>query len=267
MDAAVVADFSQREYRRMLDLAVAVLESKDPESMWHVVGQEVLEILHATTTIFVELRWRERTGRAEGWAPEWVGGTPLADLVGRRMQQEHPLFLYTSSGQRAPITVDEVADRSAWLRSDCYNEAHEIFGTTRQMALPLPTTREVVRGFIMGRPGQNFSAREVALAAGIQPLLHGVDSHLREIRRLHRTHGTDRAELDPQHRAAEVGITPRELTVLALLAQGLTAAAIARRLGISASTVNTHLERIYRKLGATDRLTTVLVARDLGLCR
>jgi DNA-binding CsgD family transcriptional regulator len=60
-------------------------------------------------------------------------------------------------------------------------------------------------------------------------------------------------------------LTPRELSVLELLAEALTAATIARRLGISAGTVQKHLTRLYRKLGTGDRLATVLRARELGL--
>ena len=60
-------------------------------------------------------------------------------------------------------------------------------------------------------------------------------------------------------------LTPRERTVLRHLTAGLTARAIARRLEISTSTVNKHLESIYRKLGTADRLTTALVACRCGL--
>jgi len=60
-------------------------------------------------------------------------------------------------------------------------------------------------------------------------------------------------------------LTQRELTVLALLAEGLTADAIARRLDISPRTVHRHLQHLYRKLGTTDRLATVLRAKALGL--
>ncbi|BEL03207.1 LuxR family transcriptional regulator [Actinoplanes sichuanensis] len=65
--------------------------------------------------------------------------------------------------------------------------------------------------------------------------------------------------------AKTYGITVRESDVLALLAESLTAAAIARRLGISAGTVHKHLAALYRKLGTGDRLATVLRARALGL--
>jgi len=68
-----------------------------------------------------------------------------------------------------------------------------------------------------------------------------------------------------QDRPDGYGLPPRESAVLGLLADNLTAAAIARNLAISISTVNTHLEHVYRKLGTNNRLTTVLLAREAGL--
>ncbi|BFU47834.1 response regulator transcription factor [Krasilnikovia sp. MM14-A1004] len=64
---------------------------------------------------------------------------------------------------------------------------------------------------------------------------------------------------------AAVSLTAREVTVLTLLAEGMTAQAISRRLGIRVATVSKHQENLYRKLGTRDRLNTVLLARDLGL--
>lgn len=62
-------------------------------------------------------------------------------------------------------------------------------------------------------------------------------------------------------------LTRRQHQVLALLARGLTAAAIARRLCLSPRTVAKYQEQTYRKLGTSDRLTTVLRAQRLGLLR
>lgn len=50
------------------------------------------------------------------------------------------------------------------------------------------------------------------------------------------------------------GLTDRELQVLALVAQGEPVASIGHRLGISTATVKSHLNRIYRKIGARNRL-------------
>lgn len=59
--------------------------------------------------------------------------------------------------------------------------------------------------------------------------------------------------------------TPREREVLELLSQGLSARAIARRLGISERTVNTHIGHVYRKLGVNNRVDAVLAGLKLGL--
>lgn len=62
-----------------------------------------------------------------------------------------------------------------------------------------------------------------------------------------------------------MSLTPRELTVLALLADALTAGQIGRRLGISTRTVNKHVENMFRKLGTSDRLAAVMQARADGI--
>ena len=61
-----------------------------------------------------------------------------------------------------------------------------------------------------------------------------------------------------------VPITDREQAVLGLMADGLIATAIARRLGISPRTVSKHIENIYRKLGTHDRTSAVLRGQAMG---
>jgi PAS domain S-box-containing protein len=60
-------------------------------------------------------------------------------------------------------------------------------------------------------------------------------------------------------------LTPRELEVLALAAQGLSAREISRRLTVSPSTVKTHFEHIYAKLGTPDRAAAIAKAMRTGL--
>jgi DNA-binding CsgD family transcriptional regulator len=57
-------------------------------------------------------------------------------------------------------------------------------------------------------------------------------------------------------------LTPRELEVLATLAEGLTNKAIARRLDISLHTVKFHVESLFRKLGARTRTEAVAKAAE-----
>jgi two-component system nitrate/nitrite response regulator NarL len=60
-------------------------------------------------------------------------------------------------------------------------------------------------------------------------------------------------------------LTPRELEILALAAQGSSTPQIAGHLHLSAATVKTHLQNTYDKLGVTDRTAAVAVAMRRGL--
>ena len=66
-------------------------------------------------------------------------------------------------------------------------------------------------------------------------------------------------------RAASFDLTRREREVLALLADGLDAKAIARSLVISPKTVATHIQRILAKLGVHNRTQAVALAHREGL--
>jgi DNA-binding NarL/FixJ family response regulator len=56
----------------------------------------------------------------------------------------------------------------------------------------------------------------------------------------------------------------REVEVLRRLARGMVYKQIAGELGLSTSTVRTHLHNVYRKLGAMDRAQAVLIATERG---
>lgn len=68
-----------------------------------------------------------------------------------------------------------------------------------------------------------------------------------------------------QRDEAAAALSPREVEVLRLVSEGRTNAAIGRRLHISATTVKTHLMRVYDKLGVGDRAAAVSQAIRRGL--
>jgi DNA-binding NarL/FixJ family response regulator len=65
--------------------------------------------------------------------------------------------------------------------------------------------------------------------------------------------------------AREAGLTPRELDVIPLIADGMMNKEIATRLGVSEQTVRNHLSNIYRKLNAKNRTQMAAEARRRGL--
>ncbi|HTD54280.1 MAG TPA: LuxR C-terminal-related transcriptional regulator [Silvibacterium sp.] len=62
-----------------------------------------------------------------------------------------------------------------------------------------------------------------------------------------------------------LGITARELEILALIARGLSNREIATHLFVSEDTVKTHCARVFDKLGAARRTQAVQRGKELGL--
>jgi DNA-binding CsgD family transcriptional regulator len=246
----------------MLDLAAAVMDTAAPESPWPLVADELARALGGTMVLLSDVNGP--TATVQAWAPEWIGSLPLNTLLRKGLDGGHPLpEHYARTGDQRPLAVTDVAEMSEWRRTEAYAILRETVGVVRHIAIPLPT-REIgwFRTFVVHRDGGDFDDRERSYVQRLQPLLVSVD---RFVRQLAEWVESVREEEKPQECAAEAGLTPREIAVLSLLADGMTAEAIGRRLGISNRTVHKHTENLYRKLSATDRLMAVLRAQSLGL--
>lgn len=68
-----------------------------------------------------------------------------------------------------------------------------------------------------------------------------------------------------QARADELTLTPREIEVLGLMAEGLSNKEMAGRLFVSENTVKTHCSRAFDKLGASRRTQAVQAGKQAGL--
>jgi DNA-binding CsgD family transcriptional regulator len=97
-------------------------------------------------------------------------------------------------------------------------------------------------------------------ALGARTLAHGVAESLRAL-------GAERIDRGPRARtrANPAQLTPRQLEILELVADGLGNAEIATRLVISPKTVDHHVSAILAKLGMPNRTAAAAAAKRLGL--
>jgi NarL family two-component system response regulator LiaR len=66
-------------------------------------------------------------------------------------------------------------------------------------------------------------------------------------------------------RVESLGVTPRELEILELIASGLSNREIADKIFVSENTVKTHSSRLFDKLGARRRTQAVQLGKQAGL--
>jgi DNA-binding CsgD family transcriptional regulator len=112
-------------------------------------------------------------------------------------------------------------------------------------------------------PARLRAAHATAERLGAAPLLHAIEALAKAAR----------VDLAPQpgptptsrSSAAELGLTPREIDVLELLAEGCTNRQISERLFISPKTTSIHVSRILAKLNAENRVRAAATAHRLGL--
>lgn len=131
-------------------------------------------------------------------------------------------------------------------------------------------------GYVLkGAPTNRIMNAICRVLAGESPLDQELALHV-----IHRLASEARPQpADPEHRAGPPpdpeaperpdalphSLTERELEVLRMLARGQTNQQIAKRLVVSSLTVKTHVQRIIRKLGVSDRTQAAVRAAELGL--
>jgi DNA-binding CsgD family transcriptional regulator len=162
---------------------------------------------------------------------------------------------YTRNVQdRTPRRMSDIVAPRQWREMEEFRALRDGMQFCQLSIIPPAPWR--YRGWVICRGQHDFNDSDVDIATGIAPVMATLGplyERLEAWRPL------------AESRTNTPGITARELIVLDLLADGLTASAIGRQLRISYRTVEKHLEHIYRKLGCKDRLIAVTLARELGI--
>jgi DNA-binding CsgD family transcriptional regulator len=259
-----------------------------------VAGSSLQRIFRGSEVMFVSedagvakrRRFRVEGERVPSWRPQVLG----------EVISEHPMI--RSYGVRGssltPRRMSDILSQRAFERTRTYQQLFRPTGMRYQMTI---ATREISRRrgrtWVLHRDGRDFSDAELDTARRLHDLLVLLDNAAQRLAG-HGLSSSAKVErgpaVDPSGRAldllddcgqgkAAAGVamspglaaterhvlTEREVQVLSLVADGLTAGAIGRVLGISSRTVSKHLDHAYGKLGSRGRLLAVRRAGTLGL--
>lgn len=240
----------------MLALSYQLTELPDRDAYLQAASACLGELLPGDDTFWLEVDFGQKTATTRR------GKNAVVDPdLGRLLVEahDHPAIQSYLADPRdlTPRRLSDVAAPREW-RGTC---AHELLSEPmgrHQLSLLVRLAAPCQGyGWTVGRSGSDFTDAELDLARALLPLLTTLD-RLYE----HRPGTPDPVSEQARERAL---LTPREVEVLSLVAEGLTAVAIGHRHRISSGTVRKHLQNSYEKLGCHDRLLAVQEARRRGV--
>jgi len=207
------------------------------------------------------------------------GPTRVMIVEDHRVVAEGLAALIDSQGDLKVVgqagTVAECADRAAEVRPDVVLLDFRLpDGTGADAASGIREVRPDAKMIFLTREDSD-AARFAAVQSGASAFVHKsraaseVVAAIRDVARgmmliTPRTIATllaKRRAIDAQLER----LTPREKEVLRLLAEGLSSRSVAAELGISYTTVRTHIRSLGSKLGVHSKLEAIVKARELGL--
>jgi DNA-binding CsgD family transcriptional regulator len=241
-----------RSYEQWLEFVRELLNHPSPEFPHTQVQLQ----LSRTLDTIVSWNWEDPDGSDGFELSHPVDGWPTDEYleIWRNGARDlHPLLhWFRTTEDPRPMTLERVPDELIPPGGmELTRELVASAGFEQQLSIPCYVS-DGHRAFVAAKSGDDFSDEDLQLARLIQPLLALLWLQGSALNRC--------PDLDETY-----GLTGRELAVLQLLADGLTAEAMARRLGISPRTVHCHLAHVYRKLGVSDRMRAVFAGEAAGL--
>ena len=257
-------------FRRAAELA-------DPEENWAgrvwLLHVEAVLAMHARQTaeacaLFDRLRsLANRLEILEPCVVPWAGDAITAYLYGGRIDEALAIIRSLESmADRLPCQFPRIVATGA--RAALTQAAGDVETTTRSLeeaatlaagiGMPILEARIRARlGGLLRRSGEDRAARphlrravELADGSGAEGLLAKATEELKLAggRQHHRVENPDE-------------LTPAELRVRRIAEQGFKSQHIARQLFVTQNTIETHLQRIYRKLGINSQRELIALAR------
>lgn len=246
----------QSTARAVATLAVEALAAESPAAAMRRVADALPVLLGVDAALFAQhgldgMEVIHGVSPSSYWPVMPMHVAPIGSV--RRL---HPLIDHLCRHEpAAPAPMSDVIPDLAWRQLEVAELTRPVWGSNRQLHLGVASLGHgsdgaaVLGGWVLTRDGGDYSRREVELAAAVQPILDVVTRNYLVAR------GRQDVVFD---------LTPREVVVLRLAAQGASARRIGHALAVSPRTVEKHLEHAYRTLGVRDRVSAIRVATASG---
>ena len=238
--------------RRVADVAAEALQATSAQDAMRRVTVALLETVGADSALYHEFDvdgWGviHATAPTDVWDALPVRGAPTVEL--RRL---HPgVDLMCRDPEHDPFALTQVVSQREWTGYEFRDLLRPSCGRTLKLHISVATSATTCRGWSLTRDGSDYSRSDLEVAQALRPVLDVVARQY--------------VLAAPLPQPLPCALTERERVVLSCVAEGLTAAAIGRRLAIAPGTVSKHLEHVYRKLDASDRVSAIRAAAALGL--
>ena len=165
-----------------------------------------------------------------------------------RLMHEHPLVRYHSQHPDGGTwRISDSMPMHEFKRKEIYGAYYRRIGIDHVVAVPIVSTPRLVMSFVLNRAGRDFADSECNLLNRMQPALAN----------LYRV-ASMKARMNREQESQLLSLTPREREVLNWLGAGKSDAQIAAILGLSARTVQKHLQNSYVKLGVENRTAAAM---------
>lgn len=243
---------SDADYRGVLRFLYEAGEVEAPEAFPKDVRRSLMSVLRADNVWF----WRFHNGKREfGWGhgacavdqafPPGI----LQEFDAEQNIRDDPLQP-TSRYLNVPVRRSDVRSERAWRRTGIWASIDRPLGAKDWVRLSVGSQGVAIARFELDNLREEWNDRVLGVLQLLTP-------HLRQLIR--------RADARARAQRTTTVLTPRELEILSLVAEGRTNGELARILWISPNTVRKHLENTFDKLGVHTRAAAV--ARVFGHSR
>lgn len=163
-----------------------------------------------------------------------------------------------------PYRFSDVLSRAELHSLQLYQEFYAELGVEYQIAFVVEVSPPRYVGIALSRSTRDFTNMERTLLDRARPYLIGIYRTTIAYSALAADLRAREESAPHLQRLLERGLTTREAEVLSRVARGRSNKDVAAEIGVSERTIGKHLQRCYRKLGATDRSHAAAIAWDLA---